>query len=211
MKVVILGTAHLKTTPGKCSPNGLFREYEYSREIVNDIACVLRGYGYMVLIDYASDEPCEQMKSMTFLGSKELCYRVNYVNTICEEYGKDNVVYVSVHVNAAGADGQWHGARGWSVYTSPGESDSDELANLLLARAKSNLPPGTKMRVDYTDGDGDIEAKFYVLTMTRCAAVLTENLFQDNREDVDFLLSEEGRHAVVRLHVEGILDFIGER
>ena len=47
-----------------------------------------------------------------------------------------------------------------------------------------------------------------MLTKTKCAAVLTENLFQDNKEDVDFLLSEEGMNAIERLHVEGILDFI---
>lgn len=199
---IIIGTAHTRMTAGKRSPDGRLEEWKWSREIAEEIVTVLRGYGYRALVDRCPDTGSQ---------SQELSARVNYVNTICEEYGKENVLYVSVHVNAAGADGQWHSARGWSVYTSPGESDSDELANLLLARAKSNLPSGTKMRVDYTDGDGDIEAKFYVLTMTRCAAVLTENLFQDNREDADFLLSEEGRHAVVRLHVEGILDFIAQQ
>ena len=33
MKTIILGTAHLKSTPGKCSPDGNFKEYEYSREV----------------------------------------------------------------------------------------------------------------------------------------------------------------------------------
>ena len=216
MKVVILGTAHLKTTPGKCSPNGLFREYEYSREIVNDIACVLRGYGYMVLIDYASDEPCEQMKSITFSGeqSKELCYRVNYVNTICEEYGIDNVVYVSVHVNASPPDdGKWHNARGWSVYTSIGETKADKLASNLAKRAKTNLESVHKhyVRTDVTDGDDDFENNFYILKNTKCPAVITENLFMDNREDVTYLVSEVGRHAIVRLHVEGIIDYLNEK
>lgn len=196
---IILGTAHTSRTPGKRSPDGRLTEHKWSREVVDDIATILRGYGYRTLIDMAPETASQ---------SRELAARVNYVNMICEEYGRDNVIYVSVHVNAAGSDGQWHGARGWSVYTSPGETDSDLLANLLLARAWTNLPKDTKMRVDYSDGDGDIEAKFYVLTMTRCAAVLTENLFQDNKEDVEYLLSEEGRHAIARLHVEGILDYV---
>ena len=59
-----------------------------------------------------------------------------------------------------------------------------------------------------SDGEPDFEAKRYVLTKTKGAAVLTENLVQDNKEDVDFLLSEEGMHAIERLHVEGIVDFI---
>ena len=49
------------------------------------------------------------------------------------------------------------------------------------------------------------------LAMTRdtiCPAVLTENLFQDNEEDVKFLLSEEGKRAITRLHVESIMGYI---
>lgn len=34
---------------------------------------------------------------------------------------------------------------------------------------------GHKMRFDYTDGDDDLEAAFYILRHTACAACLTEN------------------------------------
>ena len=43
-----------------------------------------------------------------------------------------------------------------------------------------------------------------------CPAVLTENLFQDNREDVAILQSEEGRQRIVELHVEAIKNYINE-
>lgn len=43
---------------------------------------------------------------------------------------------------------------------------------------------------------------------TKCPAVLTENLFQDNRADVDYLLSAEGKQALADLHVKGIADYI---
>ena len=43
---------------------------------------------------------------------------------------------------------------------------------------------------------------------TKCPAVLTENLFQDNKADVEYLLSDEGRATIARLHVQGILDYI---
>ena len=39
-------------------------------------------------------------------------------------------------------------------------------------------------------------------------AVLTENLFQDNKADVDFLLSDQGRQAIVNLHLKAIEDYI---
>lgn len=42
----------------------------------------------------------------------------------------------------------------------------------------------------------------------RASAVLTENLFMDNREDVAFLESEEGSRAIVGLHVDGILQYL---
>ena len=62
--------------------------------------------------------------------------------------------------------------------------------------------------MDKSDGDRDYEANLYVLTHTNCPAVLTENLFQDNKRDVEFLLSDAGKHAIERLHVEGILKYL---
>jgi N-acetylmuramoyl-L-alanine amidase len=44
---------------------------------------------------------------------------------------------------------------------------------------------------------------------TICPAVLTENLFQDNKEDVNFLLSEKGKQAIVDAHYNGIVKYIG--
>ena len=61
---------------------------------------------------------------------------------------------------------------------------------------------------DYTDGDSDFEAQFYLLRNTYAAAVLTENLFYDNPDDLAFLESVEGQKAIVALHVEGIVDFL---
>lgn len=39
-------------------------------------------------------------------------------------------------------------------------------------------------------------------------AVLTENLYQDNKEDVAFLESGEGAQAIINLHVEGIFRYL---
>lgn len=66
----------------------------------------------------------------------------------------------------------------------------------------------TPLRIDLTDGDRDKEENFFILKNTACAAVLTENLFQDNRSDVEFLLSPVGRNAIVDLHVDGIIKYI---
>ena len=39
-------------------------------------------------------------------------------------------------------------------------------------------------------------------------AVLTENLFQDNKEDVEWLLTERGKQTIVDLHVEVIKQYL---
>ena len=62
-------------------------------------------------------------------------------------------------------------------------------------------------RTDKADGDKDLESNFYVIYHTKCPAVLTENLFQDNPEDVVYLTSERGIKAIVDLHVNGICKY----
>ena len=62
--------------------------------------------------------------------------------------------------------------------------------------------------MDRSDGDRDWEAGYFVLRNTSCPAVLIEAMFQDNKHDVAFLLSDEGRQAITRTIVEGIIKFI---
>ena len=99
-------------------------------------------------------------------------------------------------------------ARGWEAWTSVGKTKADKLATCLYEDAEHCLP-GMNMRKDMADGDPDKESQFYILRHTNCPAVLTENLFQDNREDVEFLLSERGKMAIVSLHVWGIMKYLG--
>lgn len=207
--IVILGTAHRLREPGKESPDKRLKECVYSREICSEVATKLRAYGCKVEIDY---EPLDLPKTMQSSITKqernnELAMRVNYVNEICRQNTAKNVLYISIHVNAAGNDGKWHTGTGWEALTSSGKTKSDTLAACLYDAAKKNLV-GIKIREDYSDGDPDKESNLYVLNNTKCPAVLTENLFQDNKKDVDFLLSDEGRHKIIRLHVEGILKYM---
>lgn len=212
--MIILGTAHLGATAGKRSPDGRLREAVYSREIIEDLEAVLLSYGYNVVVDYRPLEPNAQMKGKTQkqLQNNELAYRVNFVNQMCKKFGARKSLYVSLHVDASG-NGDWMNARGWTVYTSKGKTKADDLATCLYEAAQKYIPQDHKhaLRADWTDGDPDKEYGYYVLTKTHCPAVLTENLFQDNKEDVDFLLSDEGRHAIVRLHLEGIINYIKQQ
>ena len=88
-----------------------------------------------------------------------------------------------------------------------GQTSSDKLADRLYKQAGLWLP-GHRLRTDYSDGDPDIESDFTILKKTRCAAVLTENGFQDCEESLQFLESNEGKEAIIGLHVDGILDYV---
>ena len=201
MITIIFGTAHQKSIQGKGSPDGKFKEYKYSREVVKAASAILKDMGYQVFIDIEDDD-------LRVPQSRELSLRCKIVNELVKQY-KD-CIYVSIHVNASGSDGKWHEGTGWEVFTSVGKTKSDELATCLYNAAKANMPD-KKMRTDFSDGDPDKEAHLYVLKNTNCPAVLTENFFQDNKKDVDYLLSDEGFHSIVRLHVEGILNYIKDK
>lgn len=197
MKKILIDNGHGHQTPGKKSPDGKLREYLYTRQIAAKVVEELRRRGY----------DAEQL--VAELDDVALSQRASRVNSFCKRLGAKNVILVSIHCNASPPnDGKWHNARGWEVYTSKGKTRADNLADRLFEAAKKHLPSTTKFRTDYSDGDADKEAGFAILTKTQCAAALTENLFQDNRDDVDFLLSEEGRRAIINLHVEGILSYL---
>ena len=198
MKTIILGTAHLKSTPGKCSPDKKFFEYKYSREVCKAVRSILQNSGYKVFIDIEDED-------MPVNSSKELSLRCKLVNDLQKIY--KNCIYVSIHVNAAGNGTKWMNATGWSAYTSVGVTSADKLATCLYDAAKKNLK-GKKLRTDFTDKDIDLESDFYVLKHTNCPAVLTENFFQDNKDDVAYLTSDQGFHEIVRTHVEGIINYI---
>ena len=85
-------------------------------------------------------------------------------------------------------------ARGWSAYTSKGNTKADALASCLYASAAEHFPAGIKIRSDWSDKDPDWEENFYILS----------------KEDIEFLNSPDGRKAIVALHVDGIIKYIGQ-
>jgi len=128
-----------------------------------------------------------------------LSERVNMANKLAKSSEKP-CIYVSVHANGFSDES----ANGWEVYTSPGETKSDEIATVLFEKAESAFP-NYKMRKDTSDGDPDKEANFYVLVHTSMPAILSENFFMTNyRECHEILMSESGRDRVAKMHFEMI-------
>ena len=191
--VILTDPGHGIDTAGKRSPDGRLREYKYAREIAAEVVKRLKT------MDYNAQQLVTEENDIS------LSVRCKRVNDICKHFGASNVLVVSIHCNAAGADGKWHDARGWQACVSLNASaKSKQLASYLFDAAQAQ---GLKMRSP-KPGQKWWAQNLAICRDTNCPAVLTENLFQDNLADVDFLMSEEGREAIVNLHVNGIINYI---
>lgn len=188
-KIILIDNGHGFNTKGKRSPDGRLQEWAWTREIATMLVSALTANGFKAYL---------LVPEKTDISLSE---RVRRANQYCALHGRKNVLLISIHNNAAGADGQWHTASGWCGYVAPNASqESMRLAQTLYAEASARGLQGNRNvpHCKYWVGD------FYILKRTQCLAVLTENLFQDNRTDVEWLLSSLGKQAIVQLHLEGI-------
>ncbi len=181
-----------KYTKGKRSPifAGIPRIYEgeYVREVVKELSqrASAENLSHRIITPEVRDIPLMQ--------------RVERANYIAQDYPQDQVLLISVHLNAAKSSA----ASGWEVWTSRGQTKSDFYATIFWQKAKELLPLGAEMRGDHSDGDPDWESNFTILRRSKCPAILTENLFMTNREDCKYLNSSEGFDTIVRLHLEAM-------
>jgi N-acetylmuramoyl-L-alanine amidase len=194
--IVILDNGHGYDTPGKCSPKlpdgRRIYEYKTNRLIVNKIAdlCYKEGIRFYILVPEQND-----------ISLAERCKRVNAIN--------ENCFLFSIHLNASTMDGSWGKAKGISFFTSKGKTKSDEYATILFNEAKKEFESEFKLRTDMSDGDPDWEENFYILKNTKCPAVLSENFFMDNREECEFLLTDEAIERIALVHFRAIKKIIG--
>lgn len=189
---VLIDNGHGENTPGKRSPDGRLREWSYTREIADMVIFGLRKKGV---------DAERIVKEDTDVPLSERCRRAN---DIYKETGK-KAILISIHCNAAGSGANWMNARGWSVFVSNNASaSSKKLATSLCEVAESmNLQvrrPAPKQPY--------WEQNLAICRDTNCPAVLVENFFQDNKEDVEYLLSPTGKQAVMQIHVNGITKYL---
>ena len=131
--------------------------------------------------------------------------RCKRAKDVCKHFGASNVLLVSIHNNAKGNGSSWLDARGWQACVSLNASaKSKQLASFLFDAAQAQ---GLKMRSPKA-GQKWWAQNLAICRDTNCPAVLTENLFQDNKKDVEYLLSDKGREAIINLHVNGIINYI---
>lgn len=192
-KIVLIDNGHGRNTYGKCSPDKRLMEWSWTREIAKRVVAALKAKGIDARLLVTED------------WDVSLSERCSRANAICRQFGARNVTLCSVHVNAAGSDGKWHDARGFSVWVAKTCSEnSKKLARLMYDCADKRGLRGNR----WVPKEGYWQANFAMVKNTNCPAVLTENLFQDNKQDVDYLLSEEGKQTIVDLHVEAITKYL---
>jgi N-acetylmuramoyl-L-alanine amidase len=186
----ILDAGHGALTPGKRSPKlksgKQLLEYEFNRDIVKRIHDELNNLGYdsVILVPEVN------------IGD-ELNMRVDRANKLKTD-GKKKI-FVSVHGNAFGDGANFNAPKGvetWFFHGSKiGERIATEFQNKLV-RTTRMTDRGIKSRPTQ---------QFYVLRKTAMPAILTENGFYTNLEEVQNMLDPGFRKLIVDAHVSAIV------
>ena len=202
---VCLDNGHGNNTPGKRSPYAadeknlpplFLREYEWTREMTRLLRDRLEALGVNVFMTTPEDYDVS------------LTSRYKRANIFKQEHPDLKCVLLSVHNDASGDGSAWMKANGWSVWTTEGVNNSDKLASFLYDAAEEIFPEDKKIRkYKLTGTERDFEKNYTIIYGANMPAVLTENFFQDNIEDVEYLLSDKGMDDIINVHIKGLLDY----
>jgi len=179
-------------TSGKRSPEWpdgrqLF-EGEFNRDIRNRVCRYmdLVGISYVRIADTEEDVPLRDRSDEI----NDYYYNVNKKCFVC-----------SIHANAGGGTGM-------EIFTSPGLTDADPMAERMILRMHHDFPE-LRLRADTSDGDHDKEARFHMVTRTRPPAFLIECGFMDTLEpDCELMMSNEGRDRFAKSIFYGLVEIV---
>jgi N-acetylmuramoyl-L-alanine amidase len=183
---IVIDAGHGPETPGKRSPDGSLREYQFNSAVARYVAdALLHGYeGVDILMthDDSRDVPLKERTDRANAWKADL--------------------FVSIHANAYG-DGGWNSAQGIETFvheTRPPAAVA--LANAVqrqLIRATGRPDRGVK------------SANFHVLRETRMTAILVECGFMTNQEEAALLKTDTYRRKCAEAIVAGIVETYGLR
>lgn len=174
MVKIFIDPAHGGHDPG-ATANGL-REKDISLNIALKMKSLLSGYeGVQVKLSRETDK---------FVS---LSQRTKMAN----EWGAD--YFVSIHVNAGGGTGFES-----FIYNGKysGKQETHRKRSIIHAEVMKQLA-GVRDR-------GMKEANFHVLRETKMAAILTENLFIDHKDDAAKLKQDSWLQKIAQGHVNGL-------
>jgi N-acetylmuramoyl-L-alanine amidase len=188
MKYILLDNGHGNDTPGKRSPvwsdGAQLFEYEFNRAIVNGVIQELAKVNIPVI------------KLVPELNDVELSERVRRANMY-------DGLFISIHSNAGGGSG-------CEIFTSKGQTQSDKFEP-IFKQEYEKIFKGEKYRTDFSDGDSDKEADFYVLKNTKMPALLIECFFMDTETECKkYLLNTDGRKMIIKWLGNSIVRIVNE-
>lgn len=182
MKICI-DPGHGGADPGAVSADGV-HESDVVLDIARRVRHYLGGAGHEVQLTRTSD-------LATSLES-----RAKFAN----EWGA--AAFISIHANAAEAAS----ARGFEVWTSPGQTNGDKLADCIFDAVRDEFPLMV-WRYDLSDGDRDKESRFFVLVRSRMPAALIEIGFMSNVDDIEGMSRPEWRARMAVAIGDGIIAY----
>jgi N-acetylmuramoyl-L-alanine amidase len=180
--LIVIDAGHGPNTPGKRTPDGSMKEYEFNSAVANYLRDELAKYENVRTHFTHSDREDVPLKR-----------RTDEANRL----GAD--LFVSIHANAVGAD--WSSAEGIETYvykTRPREAVA--LAEKVQAQLIAST--GRKNR-------GVKTADFHVLRETKMTAILVECGFMTHREEAALLKSDEYRRKVAAAIARAIAEQYG--
>lgn len=187
---VLIDNGHGQDTAGKRSVDHSLREWEYTRKIAKKVVAMLLNNGIKAQLLTPEEYDVS------------LIERVSRQKKIAKT---DKTILVSIHCDADGMGEIWTAANGFSVRVSPNASASSRMLAGIVAKKASEY--GLRVRRPRPTQDY-WEQNLYICKNTSCPAILTENLFMTNKNDVEYLMSDAGIQTITYLHVEAIVEYI---
>ena len=178
---IILDPGHGGTDPGAVNGELGYKESMIALEYALDLWPILSARKHTVDLTRKGD---------VFVSLPE---RVR----IAREWKAD--LFLSLHLNSA----ENPMASGFEVWTSVGQTRSDDCATSLWYRIKQEFP-ALAPRADWGDKDPDREANYYVLKNTPMLAVLVELGFICNAGEARWLAEAKTRQRYVLAIGEGV-------
>ena len=181
---VAADAGHHFTTAGKRSPllaNGKpMHEFDFNVDVAKRMEKLLLKTGHFSVV-----RTYDETKDAS------LYNRVKIANDANAD------IFVSIHANAYGPGG-WNNVTGIETFNCTGSKLGPVLAKLIqkeLIEATGMVSRGVK------------ESSFYVIRKTKMPAVLSENGFMTNKEDVKKLLSSAYRQKIAMAHAVAICKY----
>jgi N-acetylmuramoyl-L-alanine amidase len=169
-KLICIDPGHGGPWPGAVNKATGLKEKDITLAVSLKLSNALKYLGFRTMFTRTDDNVL--VKSDV---SKDLSARPKLAND------NNADAFISIHCNAAESSS----ARGFEIFTTPGQNNSDKLATEIFNVWKANM--GTILRTDLSDGDPDKEANFAVIRGTKSISCLIELLFISNPEDEKLL------------------------